>query len=361
MEFRTKDRPFLIAGPCSAETHEQLMQTAQGLKNQQIDLLRAGVWKPRTRPGNFEGVGEQGIAWLREAGNSIGKPICVEVASAPHVEMALKGGVDVLWIGARTTVNPFAVQEIADALQGTNVPVLVKNPINPDVELWIGAIERLQAVGLTHIGAIHRGFSTFQKSPFRNSPNWNIPIELKRRMPQMAIICDPSHICGNREMLAEVAQKAIDLNMDGLMLETHRDPDNAWSDAQQQVTPIELQHILQQLVWRNPSSHDVAVKAKLEELRATIDGLDRDIIDLLEERLTVSRSIGAYKREHHITILQHQRWNEILHDRQHYARGKNLSEHFLNQFLHAIHEESIQQQTQVMNASNKNDNERGTI
>ncbi len=350
MEFRRKDRPFVIAGPCSAETREQVLETAEGLKDLNVDLLRAGVWKPRTRPGNFEGVGEEGIEWLREAGNKIGKPISVEVANTNHVELALKGGVDVLWIGARTTVNPFMVQEIADALKGTNVPVLVKNPVNPDVELWIGAIERFQSVGLTKLGAIHRGFSTFQKSPFRNSPNWNIPIELKRRLPELPIICDPSHICGNRELLAEVAQKAIDLNMDGLMLETHRNPDKAWSDAAQQITPVQLQNILSELVWRNPNAIDVEVQAKLEELRATIDGLDRDILDLLIERLSVSRNIGEYKREHNITILQHQRWNEILHDREAYVQGKELSQRFLYRFLEAIHEESIQQQTQVMNA-----------
>jgi chorismate mutase len=349
MNFRRKDRPFVIAGPCSAETREQVLETAEGLKDLNVDLLRAGVWKPRTRPGNFEGVGEEGIEWLREAGNKIGKPISVEVANTNHVELALKGGVDVLWIGARTTVNPFMVQEIADALKGTDVPVLVKNPVNPDVELWIGAIERFQSVGLTKLGAIHRGFSTFQKSPFRNSPNWNIPIELKRRMPDLPIICDPSHICGNRELLAEVAQKAIDLNMDGLMLETHRNPEKAWSDAAQQITPVQLQNILSELVWRNPNAIDVEVQAKLEELRATIDGLDRDILDLLIERLSVSRNIGEYKREHNITILQHQRWNEILHDREAYVQGKELSQRFLNRFLEAIHEESIQQQTKVMN------------
>lgn len=350
MEFRRKDRPFVIAGPCSAETREQVLETVDGLKDLNVDLLRAGVWKPRTRPGNFEGVGEEGIAWLREAGDKIGKPISVEVASSTHVELALKGGVDVLWIGARTTVNPFMVQEIADALKGADIPLLVKNPVNPDVELWIGAIERFQSVGVTNIGAIHRGFSTFQKSPFRNSPNWNIPIELKRRMPELSIICDPSHICGNRQLLSEVAQKAIDLNMEGLMLETHRDPNKAWSDADQQVTPSELERILSELVWRNPNSLDLEVKAKLEQLRSTIDGLDRDILDLLIERLSVSRSIGEYKREHNITILQHQRWNEILHDREAYVQGKELSQRFLHKFLEAIHEESIHQQTQVMNS-----------
>ena len=351
MDFTRIDRPFVIAGPCSAETHEQVLETAENLAIKNVDLLRAGVWKPRTRPGNFEGVGEDGIKWLREAGDAIGKPICVEVASSSHVEMALKGNVDVVWVGARTTVNPFMVQEIADALKGTKVPVLVKNPVNPDVELWIGAIERFYSVGLENVGAIHRGFSTFQKSPFRNSPNWNIPIELKRRMPELAIICDPSHICGSRELLGEIAQKAIDLNMDGLMLETHRDPSNAWSDADQQVTPQELESILSSLVWRNPNSLDLEVKAKLEELRATIDGLDRDILDLLANRLEVSQKIGAYKKEHNITILQHQRWNEILHDREEYIKGKDISKRFLYQFLEALHEESIQQQTDVMNAT----------
>ena len=349
MDFKRKDRPFVIAGPCSAETREQVLETAEGLKDLNVDLIRGGVWKPRTRPGNFEGVGEDGITWLKEAGQKIGKPISVEVANTNHVELALKGGVDVLWIGARTTVNPFMVQEIAEVLSGTNIPVLVKNPVNPDVELWVGAIERLQSVGLTNLGAIHRGFSTFQKSPFRNSPNWNIPIELKRRMPDLPIICDPSHICGTREFLAEVAQRSIDLNMDGLMLETHRDPDKAWSDAKQQITPPQLETILFGLVWRSPDSQDLEVKAKLEELRATIDGLDRDILDLLLERLAVSRDIGNYKKAHNLTILQHERWNEILHDREAYTNGKPVSTRFLHKFLEVMHEESIQQQTEIMN------------
>ena len=349
MDFKRKDRPFVIAGPCSAETREQVLETAEGLKDLNVDLIRGGVWKPRTRPGNFEGVGEEGIAWLKEAGKNAGKPISLEVANTNHVELALKGGVDVLWIGARTTVNPFMVQEIAEVLSGTNVPVLVKNPVNPDVELWIGAIERLQSVGLTNLGAIHRGFSTFQKSPFRNSPNWNIPIELKRRMPDLPIICDPSHICGTREFLSEVAQRSIDLNMDGLMLETHRDPHKAWSDAKQQITPSQLEAILYDLVWRKPDSQDLEVKAKLEELRATIDGLDRDILDLLLERLAVSRDIGNYKKAHNLTILQHERWNEILHDREAYTNGKPVSTRFLHKFLEVMHEESIQQQTEIMN------------
>lgn len=350
MEFKKKDRPFVIAGPCSVETREQVLETADGLVGKSVDLLRGGIWKPRTRPGNFEGVGKDAIKWLKEAGDRIKKPIAVEVANASHVELALKGGIDVLWVGARTTVNPFMVQEIADALEGTNTPVLVKNPVNPDVELWIGAIERLQTAGTTKIGAIHRGFSTFQKSPFRNSPNWNIPIELKRRMPNLPIICDPSHICGTRELLGEVAQKAIDLSMDGLMIETHRSPKEAWSDADQQVTPDDLNRILKNLVWRNPSSQDLEVKAKLEELRATIDGLDRDILDLILERLDVSRDIGEYKKAHSLTILQHERWNEILHDRKAYTSGKPVSSRFLYKFLEAIHEESIQQQTEIMNS-----------
>jgi chorismate mutase len=350
MEFKKKGRPFVIAGPCSAETREQVLATADGLKDLPIDLLRGGIWKPRTRPGNFEGIGADGIKWLKEAGEQIGKPITVEVASSSHVELALKGEVDVLWIGARTTVNPFMIQEISDALSGTNIPILVKNPVNPDVELWIGAIERLRAVGLNNVAAIHRGFSTFQKSPFRNSPNWNIPIELKRRMPELPIICDPSHICGTRELLGEVAQKAIDLSMDGLMVEAHRDPLKAWSDSDQQVTPDELETILRNLVWRNPDSQDMVVKAKLEGLRATIDGLDRDILDLLLERLDVSRDIGEYKKEHNLTILQHERWNEILHDREAYIAGKPLSLRFIHKYLEAIHEESIHQQTEIMNS-----------
>lgn len=351
MDFKRTHRPFVIAGPCSAETEEQVHETVLGLKNANVDLVRAGIWKPRTRPGNFEGVGFDGIKWLKEAANAIDKPISVEVANSSHVEVALKGEVDVLWIGARTTVNPFMVQEIAEALEGTNIPVLVKNPVNPDLELWVGAIERFQSVGLTKIGAIHRGFSTFQKSPFRNSPNWNIPIELKRRMPDLPIICDPSHICGTRDLLPEVAQKAIDLNMDGLMLETHRNPHKAWSDADQQVTPSELQSMLENLVWRSPNSQDLEVKARLEELRATIDGLDRDILDLLLNRLAVSQQIGAYKKEHNITILQHERWNEILHDRKAYVQGKDISMRFLLRFLESLHEESIQQQTDVMNGA----------
>jgi len=349
MEFRKKGRPFVIAGPCSAETREQLFATVEKLELSNVDLLRAGVWKPRTRPGNFEGVGEDGLKWLKEAGELIGKPVSVEVANPSHIELALKHEIDVLWIGARTTVNPFMVQELADVLKGIDIPVLVKNPVNPDVELWIGAIERFQSVGIDRIGAIHRGFSTFQKSPFRNSPNWNIPIELKRRMPELPIICDPSHICGSRELLSEVAQKAIDLNMDGLMLETHIDPSEAWSDAEQQITPKKLESMLASLVWRNPNSLDLQVKAKLEELRANIDGLDRDILDMLLERLAVSQEIGEYKKEHNITILQHQRWNEILADRKAYTSGKELTPRFLHKFLEALHEESIHHQTVVMN------------
>ncbi len=346
---RSDGRPVVVAGPCSAETEAQVLGIAEQLPSDITSIFRAGLWKPRTRPGAFEGVGAKGFGWLNAVQQEYGLPVATEVANADHVEQCLKHGIDALWIGARSTVNPFTVQEIADAVRGTGIAVMVKNPVNPDIDLWIGALERIIEAGSSNVAAVHRGFSTHEKGKFRNQPMWNIPIELKRRMPDLPIICDPSHICGNRPLLTDVSQKAIDLNMDGLMLETHLDPANAWSDADQQVTPNELREILNALIWRNPNSVDGEVKAKLEELRTVIDGLDHDILDRLVERLCITRQIGEYKKEHNITILQYRRWNEILDNRKAYLEGKQLSPRFLKKFLEAIHEESIHQQTLVMN------------
>ena len=313
-----------------------------------IDLFRAGVWKPRTRPGSFEGRGAEALTWVKEAGLAANIPVCVEVASTEHVELALKAGIDVLWIGARTTVNPFMVQELAEALSGTGIPVLVKNPVNPDAELWVGAIERLTKAGLSDVAAIHRGFSTYGQTEFRNTPNWAVPIELRRRMPDLAIYCDPSHICGNRTGLAEVAQRAIDLDLDGLMIEVHPDPDRALSDAKQQITPIQLGALLSGLVWRRPDADRLNVAASLEELRASIDRIDHDILEKLFERMNVVRSIGDFKRSNNITILQHERWNEIINDRSAFAHGRGVTQRFVRNLLEAIHAESIHQQTLIM-------------
>lgn len=355
---RRPERPVIIAGPCSAESESQVNESARLLAPVGIDMMRAGVWKPRTRPGSFEGRGAEALRWLVEATRPLGIPVCVEVAGKEHVELAMNAGITAVWIGARTTVNPFMVQEIAEALQGTGTPVLVKNPVNPDVELWIGAIERLQKAGLTQLAAVHRGFSTYRGTPYRNSPNWAVPIELRRRMPDLPIYCDPSHICGNRTLLAEVSQRAIDLDLDGLMVEVHPDPDHALSDAKQQITPQRLGALLAGLIWRRPTATDLDVAHSLEELRATIDRIDHELIDRLADRMEVVRSIGGFKKEHSITILQHERWNEILLDRAAYANGKALTHRFLRDLLDAIHAESIHQQTLIMDGRTLDEQQR---
>ncbi len=347
--FQKKDnRPFCIAGPCSAETEEQVMAVAHGLAPLGIDLFRAGVWKPRTRPGAFEGVGAAALPWLRRVKQETGLRTTIEVANANQVYEALKHGVDVLWIGARTTVNPFSVQEIADALRGVDVPVLVKNPVNPDLDLWMGAIERIQQAGVTRIGAIHRGFSAYAKSRFRNAPYWEIPIELRRRMPELPLICDNSHICGNREDLLEVAQQALDLNYDGLMTEVHPAPDTAWSDAKQQITPFTYGELLSRLIVRRESTDNAEFLEHIENLRHKIDEVDLELLNLLARRMRFAEDIGRYKQRNNISILQTTRWNEILEKGFAQGQQRGLSDDFVEKFLSAIHQESIAHQQSVM-------------
>ncbi|MCX6292563.1 MAG: bifunctional 3-deoxy-7-phosphoheptulonate synthase/chorismate mutase type II [Bacteroidetes bacterium] len=342
--------PFIIAGPCGVESEEQIHATVRELSKYPIHLLRGGIWKPRTRPDSFQGIGSQGLLWLKDAGKENNLPVMVEVASPKHVEESLKAGIDVLWIGARTTVNPFLVQEIADALKGVDIPVMVKNPINPELELWIGAIERVYKSGVHRIAAIHRGFSAFEKTKYRNVPNWQIPIELKRRFADLPLICDPSHICGNRDMILEVSQTALDLNYDGLMIESHIDPDHALSDAKQQLIPSELGKVLEALVVRQHSTDDVIFLNLLEELRDKIDRMDADLLHMISERMKVAREIGHYKKENNMTILQVERWNEILTTRLQLGINKELTSEFILKLYELIHAESIQQQTKIMNA-----------
>lgn len=343
-------RPLIISGPCSAETPDQLLQTALDLKaTGKVDILRAGIWKPRTRPNSFEGVGEVGLKWLIDAGLETGLPVITEVANAKHVEAALKAGFTKLWIGARTTVNPFTVQEIADALQGTGVEILVKNPINPDLNLWIGAIERLKNAGLEHVDAIHRGFSSVESKTYRNAPMWEIPLALKQEFPGIVLICDPSHITGKRDLLQQVAQKAMDLIYDGLMLEAHIDPANAWSDAEQQVTPKNLAVLLDSLILRSEHSENVELNSELALLRQKIDLIDEEITALFAKRMGVIEHIGRYKRDHHITILQPNRWREIQQKQLENGQKNGLSAKFIAKYLEALHQESIRHQTAIMN------------
>ncbi|MDX1906120.1 MAG: bifunctional 3-deoxy-7-phosphoheptulonate synthase/chorismate mutase type II [Bacteroidia bacterium] len=340
-----------IFGPCSVESPEQVMETVQGLADSGVHIIRGGIWKPRTRPNSFEGVGSPGLKWLKDAGAAIGKPVMTEVANVKHVYEALRCGIDVLWLGARTTTNPFAVQEIADALEGVDIPVLVKNPVNPDLELWVGAIERLNRAGIHKVAAIHRGFSAYGKSKYRNPPQWEVPIEMRRRHPEVPIVVDPSHICGNRELLASVAQKGLDLDFDGVMLEVHITPDKALSDAKQQITPERLKELLAGLVRRSPDKDDASFHHLLEVLRENIDDMDRRIIDLLAERMRVARQIGQVKKDNNITILQYSRWNEILQDRLSYAGPKGISADIMTEILQNIHKESIRHQAEVMNTA----------
>jgi chorismate mutase len=337
----------MMAGPCSAETEEQVMCVAEQLSAMGIKVFRAGIWKPRTRPNAFEGVGSEGLAWLRKVKEQTGMKIAIEVANVKHVYEALKNGIDILWIGARTTANPFAVQEIADSLRGVDVTVLVKNPVNPDVELWIGALERINTAGIKHIGAIHRGFSSYGKTQYRNDPHWQIPIELRRRVPGLPIINDPSHISGKRELVMDLCQTAIDLDFDGLIIETHCDPDRAWSDADQQITPQHLEYVIKSLILRK---QDVDKKnaVTLEELRMQIDKLDDDVLQMMEQRMAISEKIGVFKKENNVTILQSNRWNELLKVRINTGLSKGLSEEFVKKIYSAIHEESIHHQKMVM-------------
>lgn len=344
-----KHTPFIIAGPCSAETEEQVILSAKALaKNKQVKALRAGIWKPRTRPNSFEGVGEAGLKWLATAQKETGLPTAIEVANGSHVEKALKHGIKILWVGARTTVNPFSVQEIADALVGTDIPVMVKNPINPDVNLWIGAIERIHKAGIRKIVAIHRGFSSYDKR-YRYAPHWEVPIQLKTELPHLPLICDPSHITGVRANVPDLAQKALDLDMDGLMVEVHPTPDEAWSDAKQQLSFDAFDRMLQNLSFRSSSSESIEFTTRLEELRAIIDEIDADLLSKMAERMNVVREIGSYKKKNDVTILQLERWKEILDTRMAFGLTKNIDRSFLERFLHLMHDESIRLQNDLMN------------
>ncbi|MEJ6506425.1 MAG: chorismate mutase [Crocinitomicaceae bacterium] len=341
--------PFIIAGPCSAETPELVHQISTELSvNSQVQMLRAGIWKPRTHPDSFEGLGVKALPWLVEAGKNIGIPTCTEVANKVHVEAALKAGVDALWIGARTTVNPFAVQEIADALKGTNTPILIKNPINPDLELWLGAFERFNNAGLYDLTAIHRGFSIYNHAKYRNVPSWEIPIAFKESRPETPLICDPSHITGNRNLLLEVSQYAMDLNFDGLMIETHPNPDQAWSDAKQQITADRLNDLIGRLVLRQPDfSHDVA--SMIDEIREKVSVLDDQLFILLSERMKLSEEVGILKRENNITILQQEHWSQLISKRLSQSERYHLTPQFVRILMEAIHQESIRHQTRIMN------------
>lgn len=339
------ERPIVIAGPCSAESEEQVMTTAKQLADKGCRMFRAGVWKPRTKPGGFEGQGEAALPWLQNVKKTTGMLVATEVATPEHVELALKYGIDILWVGARTSANPFAMQALADSLKGVDVPVLVKNPVNPDLELWIGALERINQAGITRLAAIHRGFSSYDKKIYRNLPMWQIPIELRRRYPSLPILCDPSHIGGTRELIAPLCQQAMDLGFDGLIVESHCSPDNAWSDAKQQVTPDVLDYILSLLVIRDEKVTTEGIHA----LRKQIDELDNQLIELLAKRMRVCREIGQYKKEHNMTVLQTSRYNEILD--KHGAQGVlcGMSSEFIRSVFEEVHEESVRQQIEIIN------------
>jgi len=343
------DRPLIIAGPCSAESEKQVLETAIKLREKDIFIYRAGIWKPRTRPGHFEGVGSKGLAWLKKVKEETGMLVCTEVASEKHVYEALKYGVDMIWIGARSTANPFVVQDIANALDGVDLPVLVKNPVNPDLELWKGAIERIHAAGINKIAAIHRGFSTFGKTNYRNLPTWQIPIDLKTEIADLPMINDPSHIGGKREFIHEIAQKAMDLNFDGLIIESHLNPSCALSDAQQQITPDELDAILHALVMRKPNGQSKETMQELITYRKQIDDFDKALMAVIEERMEVVKKIGKFKKDNQMTILQSSRWEQIIE--KHLTDGSNrgFSEKFINRLFKAIHQESINFQTKIMN------------
>lgn len=341
-------RPIIIAGPCSAESEEQVMDTARELAALGIKIYRAGIWKPRTRPNAFEGIGSEGLTWLRRVKEETGMLTATEVANVKHVYEALKNGIDILWVGARTSANPFAVQDIADALRGVDIPIMVKNPVNPDVDLWIGAFERLYNSGIKKLIAIHRGFSSYDTTLFRNDPQWQVPIELRRRIPELKIITDPSHICGNRHLLFDISQKAMDLNFDGLIIETHINPDKALSDSKQQITPAALGDMLKKIILREPDQNG-ASQMTLAELREQIDKLDDKVIQIFEKRMKIVEDIGRFKKQQNITILQTKRWDDILRQRISLGTRKGLSEEFISKVFQAIHQESINHQNVIMN------------
>lgn len=340
-----KERPFVIAGPCSAETEEQVITTAHQLASRGCRIYRAGVWKPRTKPGGFEGNGEQALPWLQRVKQETGMLVATEVATPEHVELALKYGIDILWVGARTSANPFAMQALADSLRGTDAVVFVKNPVNPDLELWIGAMERINQAGITRMAAIHRGFSSYDNKIYRNAPTWQIPIELRRRIPNLPIICDPSHIGGRRELIAPLCQQAMDLGFDGLIVESHCSPDEAWSDAKQQVTPDVLDYILGLLVIRDGS----VTTEGIHELRKQIDELDNQLMELLTKRMRVCREIGQYKKEHNMTVLQTVRYNEIQNKRGAQGTLCGMDPDFVRKIFEEVHEESVRQQMEIIN------------
>ena len=342
------DHPLVIAGPCSAETESQVLGIAHELKNSDVSIFRAGIWKPRTRPGNFEGVGSIGLKWLQKVKKETGLLVTTEVANANHVKIALDHDIDVLWIGARSTVSPFIVQEIADALKNTDKIVLLKNPVNPDLSLWYGGIERLYTANIKKLGVIHRGFSTYSKTKFRNNPEWQIPIELQNKFPDLPLICDPSHICGRRDIIKQTSQKALDLNCDGLMIETHNDPDNAWSDAAQQITPKTLINLMKDLVIRKESIEERSFINELENLRIKIDNADSQILDIIGNRMKVSEEIGKIKKNQNVAILQSARWNDILEKMISDGKEKGLSEDFILKIFKAIHQESINHQEKIL-------------
>lgn len=339
------ERPIVIAGPCSAETEEQVMTTARTLAQKGCHMFRAGVWKPRTKPGGFEGMGETALAWLKQVKDETGMLISTEVATPQHVEACLKNGLDILWVGARTTANPFAMQALADSLKGVDIPVFVKNPVNPDIELWIGSMERINQAGIKRMAAIHRGFSSYDNKMYRNMPMWQIPIELRRRMPNLPIICDPSHIGGRRELIAPLCQQAMDLGFDGLIVESHCNPDKAWSDAKQQVTPDVLDYILSLLVVRDEKNTTEGIV----QLRHQIDELDNQLMELLSKRMRVCREIGQYKKEHNMTVFQANRYNEILEKRGAQGALCGMDPEFVASVFESVHEESVRQQMEIIN------------
>ena len=343
------DHPLVIAGPCSAETEDQVLNIANQLKDTDVSAFRAGIWKPRTKPGMFEGVGAIGLKWLQKVKNETGLLISTEVANSTHVKLALEHDIDILWIGARSTVSPFIVQEIADALKGTEKVVLVKNPVNPDLSLWMGGIERLHSSNIKNLGIIHRGFSTYEKSKYRNIPEWQIPVEVMNRFPDLPMICDPSHISGNRNLIFDVSQTALDLNYDGLMIETHSDPDNAWSDASQQVTPKRLVEIMKDLKMRKITTDEEEYQNNLIDLRAKIDVIDHALLENLGKRMKISDNIGEIKRSNNVAVLQNKRWNEILGKMILEGEKLDLSEEFILKLFKAIHQESINRQEKVIN------------
>ena len=342
------NHPVVIAGPCSAETEEQVLKIAHSLKNTDVSFFRAGIWKPRTRPGMFEGVGALGLQWLQRVKEETGLKTATEVANKDHVKLALEHDIDMLWIGARSTVSPFIIQEIADELKGTDKIILVKNPVNPDLPLWIGALERLQRAGIKNLGVIHRGFSTYEKTKYRNIPEWQLVIELQNKFPNLPIICDPSHITGKRDLIFDVSQTALDLNFEGLMIETHCNPDAAWSDAAQQVTPERLVEIMNDLRIRKISTSEEDYVSKLGNLRSRIDIIDEQLLDLLKKRMDIADEIGALKKTNNVAILQNTRWHEILGKMILEGEQRNLSEEFVIQVFKAIHQESINRQERVV-------------